>query len=178
MTNLIRKRSVEKNPVFDVASDISQSLGSGSPSGMYIHLHRMQRTASVNLEFSSTLFSTPDYPAETSPGINVGLTLVQRRRRWTNVKPTLIQRPVSAGTLTELFFAFAYHKDRPTIVSSLTKIRDIYSGDLHLHSASHLWWPLTPSHLLRHLGFKSNKSRWPSAGSMAGQRCILVSVCT
>ena len=27
----------------------------------------------------------------------VGLALVQRRRRWTNVKPTLIQRLVSAG---------------------------------------------------------------------------------
>ena len=28
---------------------------------------------------------------------NGGLTLVQRRRRWTTVKPTLIQRLVSAG---------------------------------------------------------------------------------
>ena len=28
------------------------------------------------------------------------LTLVQRRRQWTNVKPTLIQRLVSAGSLT------------------------------------------------------------------------------
>ena len=29
--------------------------------------------------------------------INLGLTLVHRLRRWTNVKPTLIQRNVSAG---------------------------------------------------------------------------------
>ena len=30
-------------------------------------------------------------PADTRCWINFGLTLVQRRRRWTNVKPTLIQ---------------------------------------------------------------------------------------
>ena len=36
-------------------------------------------------------------PTDTRRWINVGLTLVQRRRRWTNNKPTLIQRLVSAG---------------------------------------------------------------------------------
>ena len=36
-------------------------------------------------------------PADTRCWINAGLTLVQRRRRWTNVKPTLIQHLVSAG---------------------------------------------------------------------------------
>ena len=35
--------------------------------------------------------------ADTRCWINVGLTLDQRRRRWTNVKPTLIQRLVSVG---------------------------------------------------------------------------------
>ena len=29
--------------------------------------------------------------------INVGLTMVQRRRRWINTEPILIQRLVSAG---------------------------------------------------------------------------------
>ena len=36
-------------------------------------------------------------PADTRRLINVGLTLVQYRRRWTSVKPTLIKRLVSAG---------------------------------------------------------------------------------
>ena len=37
-------------------------------------------------------------PADTTRRINVGLTLVHRLRRWTNVKPTLIQRVVSSRT--------------------------------------------------------------------------------
>ena len=37
------------------------------------------------------------HSADTRRWINVGLTLVQRRRRWTHGKPTLIQRLVSAG---------------------------------------------------------------------------------
>ena len=36
-------------------------------------------------------------PADTRRWINVGLTLVHRLRRWTNGKPTLNQRLVSAG---------------------------------------------------------------------------------
>ena len=35
--------------------------------------------------------------ADTRRSINLSLKLGQRRRRWTNVKPTLIQRLVSAG---------------------------------------------------------------------------------
>ena len=35
-------------------------------------------------------------PANTRRRINVGLVLVQSRRRWIHVKPTLIQRLVSA----------------------------------------------------------------------------------
>ena len=34
---------------------------------------------------------------DTRPRINVGLTLAHCPRRWTNVKPTLIQSLVSAG---------------------------------------------------------------------------------
>ena len=37
------------------------------------------------------------HAADTRRRINVGLAVVQRRRRWTNVKPTLIHRLVSAG---------------------------------------------------------------------------------
>ena len=39
----------------------------------------------------------PPTVADTRRSINVGLMLCQSRRRWTNVKPTLIQRLVSAG---------------------------------------------------------------------------------
>ena len=39
-------------------------------------------------------------PANTIQCINVGLMLVQRRRRWTNIKPTLDQRLVFAGRPT------------------------------------------------------------------------------
>ena len=39
-------------------------------------------------------------PADTRRWITVGLALVQRRRRWTNVKPAVIQRLVSAGILS------------------------------------------------------------------------------
>ena len=35
--------------------------------------------------------TTTHIPVDTRRWINVGLTLVQRRRRWTNVKPALIQ---------------------------------------------------------------------------------------
>ena len=38
-----------------------------------------------------------DIPADTRRLINVGITLVHRLRRSTNVKPTLTQRIVSAG---------------------------------------------------------------------------------
>ena len=37
-------------------------------------------------------------PADTRHSLKVGLPLVQRRRQWTNVKTTLIQRLVSART--------------------------------------------------------------------------------
>ena len=45
-------------------------------------------------------------PADTRRWINVGLTLVQRRRMWTNVKPTLIQHLVSAGRLGHMLQHF------------------------------------------------------------------------
>ena len=45
------------------------------------------------------------FPADTRRWINVGLALVHRLRRWTNAKPTLIQRLESAGIITAYFFA-------------------------------------------------------------------------
>ena len=36
-------------------------------------------------------------PANTRRWTNVGLMLGQRRRRWANIKPTLVQRLVLAG---------------------------------------------------------------------------------
>ena len=46
-----------------------------------------------------TYWYSPPVPtaADTKRSINLGLKSGQRRRRWTNVKPTLIQRLVSAG---------------------------------------------------------------------------------
>ena len=45
----------------------------------------------------STLDFVVESSADTRRRINVGLTLVQRPRRWTKVKPTMIWRIVSAG---------------------------------------------------------------------------------
>ena len=45
-------------------------------------------------------------PADTIRWINVGLRLVHRCRRWTNVKQTLIQRLWSAGTSHPQFHPF------------------------------------------------------------------------
>ena len=70
----------------------------------YINIKEVQITSLINIhtkkwkkhhEHAAPL----DYfnSADTIYGINVGLTLVQRRRRWTSVKATLILRLVSAG---------------------------------------------------------------------------------
>ena len=53
-------------------------------------------------------------PADTRRWINVGLTLVQRRRRWTSVKPTLMQILESAGLF--LFISDENTKARQTVV--------------------------------------------------------------
>ena len=59
--------------------------------------HRPTHTPQRTRNFCTLSFNTPHpYPADTRCWINVGLKLVQRRRRCTNVKPTLIQRLVSA----------------------------------------------------------------------------------
>ena len=57
-------------------------------------------------------------PADTRRRINVGLTLVQRRRRWSSVKPTLTQRFVSVGirsyiciTVDEVLFKHVDYED-------------------------------------------------------------------
>ena len=47
--------------------------------------------------WGNNTFLATGFPAETRRWINVGLTLVHRLRRWTKVKPTLIQCLVSAG---------------------------------------------------------------------------------
>ena len=39
------------------------------------------------------------HPADTTRWIDVALWLIKRRRRWSNIKPTSIQRLVSAGHL-------------------------------------------------------------------------------
>ena len=58
------------------------------------------------------------YPADTIHWINVGLTLVQRRRRWTSVNPTLIQRLVSAGYA----FCSAKAQTQQTRYETMTKM--------------------------------------------------------
>ena len=57
--------------------------------------------------------------ADTRRSVNVGLTLVHRRRRRANVKPTLTQRHVSAGML--------FHKElgsRSETATTLPKLLD------------------------------------------------------
>ena len=49
-----------------------------------------------------------DIPADTKRCINGGLTLVQRRGRWTHVKPTLIQRVVFAGMALIFYYPSFY----------------------------------------------------------------------
>ena len=63
-------------------------------------LFNIVHVAFLSIVFSTGLFSRIHIyiiyiPADTKRWINVGLASVQRRR-WTNVKPTLIQRIVSA----------------------------------------------------------------------------------
>ena len=50
-------------------------------------------------------------PADTRRRISVGLTLVHRRRRWTNGKPTLTHRLVSAALSFDSFADFSRHPD-------------------------------------------------------------------
>ena len=50
--------------------------------------------------------SLQPFPADTIRWINVGLSLVQRRRQWTRVQPTLIQRLVSVGLQRWIIFQF------------------------------------------------------------------------
>ena len=63
---------------------------------------------SLNLANAGIVFKSParfrPHPADTRRWINVGLTLVQRRGRWSDVKPTLIQRLVSAGYIPIMRF--------------------------------------------------------------------------
>ena len=59
------------------------------------------------------------WTADTRRWIIVGLTLVQRRRRWTNVKPTLIKRLVSAGRFNHL---------RPHATSKLPQYITVRAG--------------------------------------------------
>ena len=44
-------------------------------------------------------FSPADFPANTRRSANVGTMLGQRRRRWSNIVPTLAERLVFAGLL-------------------------------------------------------------------------------
>ena len=53
-----------------------------------------------NLYHLNCPYCLQDFRTDTRRLINVGLMLVHRLRRWTNVKPTLIQRLVSAGLLS------------------------------------------------------------------------------
>ena len=70
------------------------SVGSGGDNCPERHLFRNLEQQTHQTKHKDI---TGDRPADTRRGINVGLSLVHRRRRWTNVKSTLIQRLVSAG---------------------------------------------------------------------------------
>ena len=74
-----------------------------------------------------------DITANTTPRTNADLMLVQRRRRWTNIKPALIQSVVFAGI--GVFSDIIYPQDlpRPSRRTSPGSIRSIPALDL---------WPL------------------------------------
>ena len=59
---------------------------------------------SRHLEIKTSQSMNHNSPAGTRRWINVGLTLVRSGRRWTNVKPTLIQRLVSAGRAQAILY--------------------------------------------------------------------------
>ena len=54
--------------------------------------------------WTNRYLSEPPLSADTRGWINVGLTLAQRRRRWTNVDPTMLQRLVYAGLSVPPYF--------------------------------------------------------------------------
>ena len=59
---------------------------------MYLHVPRL-----ISLSCRQVNILT-HYTADTIRRINVGLTLVRRRRRWADVKPTMIHRHVCEET--------------------------------------------------------------------------------
>ena len=55
-----------------------------------------------------------NHPANTTHCNNVGLMLGQRRRRWSNFKPTLFQIVVFAEQVTRSAILTCVHACRPT----------------------------------------------------------------
>ena len=68
---------------------------------------------SHSLSVSAYIYSTVDsisviraIPPNTTPRINAGLMLVQPRRRWTKIKPALVQGVVFSGVISWYILAF------------------------------------------------------------------------
>ena len=60
--------------------------------------HHMPSVTAAPLAYPLTSQISLPTPADTSHWIIAGLPLIQRRRRWTNGKPTFIKRIVTAGS--------------------------------------------------------------------------------
>ena len=82
-------------------------------------------------------------PANTTPWINAGFMLAHRLRRWTNIKPALVQGVVLAG--------FRW--------SRRTFPRDLYCEGFPLTKYISLKWPLIPKSNVRQYSTTTSTSR-------------------
>ena len=62
----------------------------------------------VTLTFVMKLFTSTSIPANTKHSSSAGLMLAQRRRRWANIKLTLVKCHVFAG-IQQHSFCYAVH---------------------------------------------------------------------
>ena len=102
-------------------------------------------------------------PAETRHWIKVGLTLGQRRRWWTNVEPTLIQRPLCQLSADHT----GKHAYRWTITC---RQRCFNAGTPSTTLAHHLVSVAVLGLLLMTGALPANTRRWPNVVLMSGWR--------
>ena len=66
-------------------------------------------TVIMVMQYSYSVITDGDGPANTRRWNDVGLLFLKRCRWWTNVKPTLVQRLVSAGRLYSFLYISDWH---------------------------------------------------------------------
>ena len=82
---------------------------------------------------------TTHIPADTRRWINVVLTLVHRRRRWSSVKTTLIQRLVSAGVCVSRYGRF-WHWERQVVGCRAHTNMEVEFSQGWRHTS--VWYPI------------------------------------